>query len=156
MEILFFLYKFNGFSTTSLKTSLKIHIIHALISILIILSLIYIIFCRFIVSNIINKKESYAFINDLNIKSTKVEKDYNLSINSLTKEYAKENGFIDIEMNNFAIRKDSASKFIILYGKKKKILNNTIPQERRRLINKRTNIFFFLYSLFYNIILFAF
>lgn len=112
-----FLHKFNGFSTTSLKTSLKIYIIHALISILIILSLIYIIFVVFIVSNIINKKESYAFINDLNIKSAKVEKDYNLSINSLTKEYAKENGFIDIEMNNFAIRKDSAASLSFLYEK---------------------------------------
>ncbi len=112
-----FLHKFKGFSTSSLKVSIKIHIIHALISILIILSLLYILFVIFIISNIINKKESYAFINDLNIKSARVEKDYNLAINSLTKEYAKENGFIDIEMNNFAIRKDSATSLSFLYEK---------------------------------------
>ncbi len=113
-----FMHKFKNFSTTSTKTSLKIHIIHALIFILFVLAAAYILFVVLTISNIINKKESLAAINDLNIKSAKIEKDYNLAINSLSKDYAIKNGFIDIEMNNFAVRKDAAASLSFLYENK--------------------------------------
>lgn len=113
-----FMHRFNNFSTTSVKTSLKIHILHALISILAVLGILYILFVVLIVLNIINKKEGFASINDLNIKSARIEKDYNLAINSLSKDYAVQNGFVDIEMSNFAGRKDPAASLSFLYEKK--------------------------------------
>lgn len=113
-----FLHKFNNFSTTSVRTSLKIHIVHALISILAVLAVVYVVAVVLIISNIINKKEGFATINDLNIKSAKIEKEYNLAITSLSKEYALHNGFVDIEMSNFAGRKDAAASLSFLYEKK--------------------------------------
>jgi len=110
-----FLHKFKNFSTTSVRTSLKMHIIHALISILAILAVVYIVAVVIIVSNIINKKEGLATINDLNIQSAKIEREYNLAIVSLTKEYALSQGFVDMEMNNFASRKDNAASLSFLY-----------------------------------------
>ncbi len=115
-----FMHKFKSFSTTSLRTSLKIHIIYALIFILFVLILIYILSVVSIIFNIINKKETLASINDLNIKSAKIEKDYNLAITNLSKKYANEHGFIDIEMNDFAIRKDTAASLSFLYENKSK------------------------------------
>lgn len=115
-----FMHKFKNFSTNSTKTSFKIQIIHALIFIGIILSIVYILFVIFIIGNIINKKESLAMINNLNIKSAKIEKEYKLAITPITKNFALANGYVEIDMNNFAARKDNAASLSFLYEAKSK------------------------------------
>ena len=110
-----FMFKFKNFSTSSVKTSYKMQIIHALIFIALVLSIVYILFLIFIIGNIINKMESLVMENNLNIKSAKVEKEYNLAITPITKDFALANGYKEIEMNNFAARKDNAASLSFLY-----------------------------------------
>lgn len=110
-----FLHNFKNFSTSNVKTSLKIHIIHALFSTLLVLIMIYIITLVGVIFNIIDKKEGLASINDMNMKSAKIERQYNSSITALTKDYALQNGFVDSDTNHFAIRKDTAASFSFLY-----------------------------------------
>lgn len=113
-----YLHTFKSFSTTSAKFSLKTHIIHALISILTLLVILYIIFVVLIISNIINKKEGLATINDFNFKTAKTEREYNNTISSINKEYALNNGFVEVNSKNFASRKDAAASLSFLYESK--------------------------------------
>ena len=113
-----FLHTFKNFSTTSTRTSFKMNVIHGLISILGILGIVYVVAVVFIVSNIINKKEGIAAINEINIKSAKIEKEYNALISTYSKDYALANGFVNVEMNNFASRKDAAASLSFLYESK--------------------------------------
>ncbi|MDD3939986.1 MAG: hypothetical protein PHQ01_00170 [Candidatus Pacebacteria bacterium] len=110
-----YLHTFKNFSTSSTKKSLKIYVIHALISILVILGIVYMIIVVATIFNIINKKEGLATVNNINMKSTKLEKEYNSTISGITKEYALKNGFVEANNNNFAIRKDAAASFSFLY-----------------------------------------
>ncbi|MEA4910739.1 hypothetical protein SDC9_07767 [bioreactor metagenome] len=110
-----YLHNFKNFSTNSVKKSFKIYVIHALLSILAILSIAYMVIVVAVIFNIINKKEGLASINDINVKSAKLEKAYNATILNITKEYAFNNGFIETKNNNFATRKDAAASFSFLY-----------------------------------------
>lgn len=110
-----YLHTFKDFSTTSVKKSLKIYIIHALLSILAILGIAYMIIVVAVIFNIINKKEGLATINNFNVRSAKLEKEYNSKISSITKDYAMNNGFVEAKNNSFAIRKDAAASFSFLY-----------------------------------------
>jgi len=110
-----FLHNFKNFSTTSKKVSLKVHVIHALIFILSILSIIYVVLVISVIFNIINKKESLAEINNINFSIAKLEKNYNTSVATLTKDYAISYGYIQVNNNNFAKRKDTAASLSFLY-----------------------------------------
>ena len=110
-----FLHNFKNFSTTSAKTSLKMHIVHALLFILTTLSIIYVILVVSIILNIINKKEALAEINTTNFNIAKIEKDYNSSVRNLTKDFAFTNGYVDASSNTFVSRKDTAASLSFLY-----------------------------------------
>ena len=110
-----FLYSFKNFSTTSTKKSLRIYIIRALSTIVILLGIVYILLVVAIIFNIMNKKEGLAIINDVSIKTAKIEREYNSLISTLTKDFALENGFVKAADNNFAFRKDTATGFSFLY-----------------------------------------
>lgn len=110
-----FLHSFKNFSTNSTKKSLKIYIVHALLSIFAILGIVYMVAVVAIIFNIINKKEGLVTINDLNVKTAKLEKEYNFLVSGLTKEYALKNGFTESLDNNFVARKDAAASFSFLY-----------------------------------------
>lgn len=115
-----FLHNFNNFSTTSSRVSLKMHIIHSLIFILLSMVILYIVFVISIIFNIINKKESLAKINDLNFKTAQVEKRYNESVSNLSKSFAISSGYIEAKDNHFVSRKDAAASLSFLYEKKNK------------------------------------
>ena len=68
-----------------------------------------------IIFNIINKKESLAEINNTNFSIAKIDKAYNVSVSSLTKEYALANGYIESKDNFFVSRKDAATNLSFLY-----------------------------------------
>jgi len=110
-----FLHNFKDFSTSSPKVSLKMHTIHALLFILITISALYIVMVISIIFNIINKKESLAEINNTNFSIAKIDKAYNVSVSSLTKEYALANGYIESKDNFFVSRKDAATNLSFLY-----------------------------------------
>lgn len=110
-----FLHTFKNFSTTSTKTSLKMHVVHALLTILAVLIIFYIIAVIAIIFNIINKKEGLAAINDLNVKTAKIEREYNSNISNLSKQYALSSGFVEAREDNFVSRKDSAASLSFLY-----------------------------------------
>jgi hypothetical protein len=110
-----FLHNFKDFSTSSPKVSLKMHTIHAMLFILITLSLLYIVTVISIIFNIINKKESLAEINNTNFSIAKVDKAYNVSVSNLTKEYALTNGYVESKDNFFVSRKDAAANLSFLY-----------------------------------------
>lgn len=112
-----FLHNFKDFSTSSPKVSLKMHTIHAMLFILITISILYIVTVISIIFNIINKKESLAEINNTNFSIAKVDKAYNVSVTSLTKEYALLNGYIESKDNFFVSRKDAAANLSFLYEK---------------------------------------
>jgi competence protein ComGC len=110
-----FLHNFKDFSTSSPKISLKMHTIHAMLFILIIISTLYIVTVISIIFNIINKKESLAEINNTNFSIAKINKTYNASVSSLTKEYALSNGYVESKDNFFVSRKDAAANLSFLY-----------------------------------------
>ncbi|MDQ1281801.1 MAG: hypothetical protein QG630_152 [Patescibacteria group bacterium] len=110
-----FLHNFKDFSTSSPKISLKMHTIHAMLFILIIISTLYIVTVISIIFNIINKKESLAEINNTNFSIAKINKTYNASVSSLTKEYALLNGYVESKDNFFVSRKDAAANLSFLY-----------------------------------------
>lgn len=110
-----FLHNFKDFSTSSPKVSLKMHTIHAMLFILITISTLYIVTVISIIFNIINKKESLAEINNTNFSIAKINKTYNASVSSLTKEYALSNGYVESKDNFFVSRKDAAANLSFLY-----------------------------------------
>jgi hypothetical protein len=110
-----FLHNFKDFSTSSPKVSLKMHTIHAMLFILITISILYIVTVISIIFNIINKKESLAEINNTNFSIAKVNKAYNVSVSRLTKEYALLNGYVESKDNFFVSRKDAAANLSFLY-----------------------------------------
>ena len=110
-----FLHNFKDFSTSSPKVSFRMHTAHALLFILISVSILYIITVISIVFNIINKKESLAEINNTNFSIAKTSKAYNLSVSSLTKNYALLNGYVESKDNFFVSRKDAAANLSFLY-----------------------------------------
>lgn len=114
-----FLHTFKNFSTTSSKTSIKMHIVHALLSILTILIIFYILAVIAIIFNIINKKEGLAAINDLNVKTAKIEKEYNANISNISKEYALSSGYVEAKEDNYVSRKDAAASLSFLYTTKR-------------------------------------
>ncbi len=120
-----YLHTFKNFSTSSTKKSLKIYVIHALISILAILGIGYMVIVVAVIFNIINKKEGLATINDINVKSAKLEKEYNSVISNITKDYAFNYGFVEAKNNNFAIRKDAAASFSFLYEGVDRVVENS-------------------------------
>jgi biopolymer transport protein ExbB/TolQ len=94
------------------------HIVHALLSILVLLVIFYIILVVAVIFNIVNKEEGLATINDFNIKTAKIEREYNSVINILNKEYALSNGFVSSDDKVFVLRKDAAASLSFLYDKK--------------------------------------
>ncbi len=110
-----FLHNFKDFSTSSPQVSIRMHIIHAMLFILITLSLLYIVTVISIIFNIINKKESLAEINNTNFSIAKIDKAYNVSVSGLTKEYALMNGYIESKDSFFVSRKDAAANLSFLY-----------------------------------------
>lgn len=110
-----YLHTFKNFSTTSVKKSFRIYLIHGLLSVLVMLAIAYMIIVVGVIFNIINKKEGLATINDINVKSARLEKEYNSKISNITKEYAHANGFVETKNNHFVTRKDAAASFSFLY-----------------------------------------
>ncbi len=110
-----FLHNFKDFSTNNSKLSFKMHIIHAMLFILVTISIIYIVIVISIIFNIINKKESLAEINNINFSIAKINKIYNVSVSGLTKEYALSNGYKESKDNFFVSRKDAAANLSFFY-----------------------------------------
>lgn len=115
-----FLHNFKNFSTTSSRVSVKMHIVHSLIFILLAMIIVYVVLVISIIFNIINKKESLAKISDLNFQTAQVEKKYNSSVSNISKEVALSSGYIEAKDNHFVSRKDAAASLSFLYEKKNK------------------------------------
>ncbi len=111
----FSFYSFKNSPLTEKKISFKDRLIFTLVAIFVTLLTVYSTLIVAIVFNIKEKADGLVHINETSIKIAKVEKEYNLLVSGLTKDFALENGFIKASDNNFAFRKDSAAGFSFLY-----------------------------------------
>jgi len=110
-----FLHKFNGFSTNSTKTSFIIHIVHALLTTIFILIIIYLYLVVGSIFNIIDKKVSLTNINNLNQSIAKIEGDYTKKVSAIDADTISKLGFIKADQKSFAIRMDDAASLSFLF-----------------------------------------
>lgn len=111
-----FFHRFKYFSTNDPAISIKTYLVKGLLTVLTILIILYIVIEFLIVLNMINKKDQISLRNETDIKSAKVEKEYNKITQTLNKEYALNHGFVSVDMNNFVSRKDTVASLSFLYG----------------------------------------
>jgi len=110
-----FLHKFSGFSTNSTKTSFTIHIVHALLTTIFILIIIYAYLVVGSVFNIINKKVSLTNINNLNQSIAKIEGDYTKKVSAIDADMISKLGFVKVDQKSFATRVDDAASLSFLF-----------------------------------------
>jgi len=110
-----FFYNFKSFTTNSMQTSLVMHMVHAFLTIILIIICIYVSLVVGSVFNIINRKISLTNINNLNTNIANVEDQYIQKVSKINFETIFSLGFQKIEHHNFVPRKDAAASLSFLF-----------------------------------------
>jgi len=110
-----FFYNFKSFTTNSMQTSLTMHIVHALLTVILILICVYTYLVVGSVFNIINRKIALTNINNLNTHVAHLEDQYIQQVSKINFDTIFAMGFQKVEHHNFAPRKDMAASLSFLF-----------------------------------------